>query len=401
MPEPRSVQIGALPPLATISALVRSDITAGLVRDVKRLWMAPGVMQPHVWMLRHGDEFYKTLTLAQVEVATVATATVDPLLESQGYAGDQDTHVSTTALAGVDGTGRDALGLAFAASLPLAAAHDAGAPPELTYALWTAAARVLQLAAHTALLDTSRVAKSVELAGRPRTGWVRMVRPPCCSRCAILAGRIYPRGGSFQRHPNCDCDSVPVADFENRLNDPSLQGWVFDTDDYFRSLSEKEQAKVFTAAGARAIRNGADPIQIVNARRGMSTAKDRFGTSRKVSYESTTSRGWASRYLRSQYGATLQKRGGRYRQTSRPRLMPEEIYEMAGDDHNKALTLLHNNGYLEGTTPGLNGTGVRDAEVTAAKQRALRRLEKRGAGTAVLQRRQRVIHRTTNPTHLT
>lgn len=389
----RSAQLAALPPLARTAGLVRSDITAELVRSVTALWSGRGVMQPHVWMQRHGEDFYKNLTLAQVEVATVAALTVDPLLEEQGFAGDESAMVSTTALAGVDGTGRDALGLAYAATLPLAAALDADAPPEQTYRLWVTAGKVLQLAAHTALLDTSRVAKGVQITGRDRAGWVRMVRPPCCARCAILAGKVGGPTVGFQRHPNCDCDAVPVHDYEDRANDPGLQGWVFDTREYFDSLSEKEQAKVFTVSGARAIRDGADPAQVINARRGMATAKDRFGTTRKVSYEGTTSRGWASNYLRSQYGATLQKRGGRYRQTSRPRLMPEEIYEMAGDDRDKALTLLHKNGYLEGSTPSLSGLGVRDAEIRAAQERAVRRLEKRGAGQEVLQRRQRVIHR--------
>jgi hypothetical protein len=350
-------------------------------------------MQPHVWMQRHGEDFYKNLTLAQVEVATVAALTVDPLLEEQGFAGDESAMVSTTALAGVDGTGRDALGLAYAATLPLAAALDADAPPEQTYRLWVTAGKVLQLAAHTALLDTSRVAKGVQITGRDRAGWVRMVRPPCCARCAILAGKVGGPTVGFQRHPRCDCDAIPVHDYEDRANDPGLQGWVFDTREYFDSLSEKEQAKVFTVSGSRAIRDGADPAQVINARRGMATAKDRFGTTRKVSYEGTTSRGWASNYLRSQYGATLQKRGGRYRQTSRPRLMPEEIYAMAGDDRDKALTLLHKNGYLEDSTPSLSGLSVRDAEIRAAQERAVRRLEKRGAGVEDLHRRQRVVHR--------
>lgn len=389
----RSAQIAAIPALARTAALVRSDITAELIYKIIRLWTGHGPMQPQVWMHRYGEQFYTDVTLAQIEAATVAALTIDPILEEQGFTGNEDAMVEPTSLAGVDGTGRDVLGLVYAAALPLAAGLDADAPPEHTHQLWVAAGRVLQLAAHTAVLDTSRVAKGIQITGRDRAGWVRMVRPPCCARCAILAGKIGGATVGFRRHPNCDCDAVPVHDYENRTDDPTLKDWVFDTREYFDSLSAKQQSKIFTVSGARAIRDGAEPAQVINARRGMTTAKDRFGTTRRVTYESTTSRGWASRYLRQQYDAKLVKRGGRYRQTSRPRLMPEEIYEMAGGDRDKALVLLHKNGYLEGTSASLSGLGVRDAEVISAQRRAIRRLEKRGAPKSALLNAPRVIHR--------
>lgn len=389
----RSAQIAAIPSLARTAALVRSDITAELIYTVIRLWTGHGPMQPQVWMHRYGEQFCKAVTLAQIEAATVAALTIDPLLEEQGFTGNEDAMVEPTSLAGVDGTGRDVLGLAYAAALPLAAGLDADAPPEHINQLWVAAGRVLQLAAHTALLDTSRVAKGVQITGRDRAGWVRMVRPPCCARCAILAGKIGGATVGFQRHPRCDCDAVPVHDYENRADDPGLQGWVFDTREYFNTLDEKQQNKTFTVSGAQAIRDGADPAQVINARRGMAMAKDRFGTTRRVTYESTTSRGWASGYLRQQYDAKLVKRGGRYRRTSRPRLMPEEIYEMAGGDRDKALVLLHKNGYLQGTSASLSGLGVRDAEILAAQERAVARLEKRGAPKSALLNAPRVIHR--------
>jgi hypothetical protein len=49
------------------------------------------------------------------------------------------------------------------------------------------------------------------------------------------------------------------------------EGFVTDPYEYFRSLPEKEQDRIFTAAGARAVREGADLSRVVNARRGMST----------------------------------------------------------------------------------------------------------------------------------
>ena len=42
---------------------------------------------------------------------------------------------------------------------------------------------------------------------------------------------------------------------------------------YCEALSPAEQGRVFTTAGAEAVRLGADISQVVNARRGMSTAQ--------------------------------------------------------------------------------------------------------------------------------
>jgi hypothetical protein len=44
----------------------------------------------------------------------------------------------------------------------------------------------------------------------------------------------------------------------------------FDPNAYFRSLSTQDQDRIFTNAGAQALRDGADMGRVVNARRGMS-----------------------------------------------------------------------------------------------------------------------------------
>lgn len=116
----------------------------------------------------------------------------------------------------------------------------------------------------TVLGDTQKAAMTTSIAASTATKWVRAVNLPCCSRCAILAGRIYKWDANFLRHPSCDCYAIPVA--ENTSHDPATN-----VHDLFDSLSPAEQDRIFTAAGAEAIRNGADPTQVVNARRGMAT----------------------------------------------------------------------------------------------------------------------------------
>ena len=71
-------------------------------------------------------------------------------------------------------------------------------------------------------------------------------------------------------------------------------------------------------------------------------------------------------------GEYLEKTGGRYRRTSVARLMPEEIYRIAGDDRDLALALLHKNGFLTDATPDLSGKwswAKRDPEIRAVNRR--------------------------------
>jgi hypothetical protein len=63
--------------------------------------------------------------------------------------------------------------------------------------------------------DAGRTASQVEMVTRPEwQNYVRMLNPPSCARCAILAGRIYRDLDAFDRHPGCDCVMVPVQDWQ-------------------------------------------------------------------------------------------------------------------------------------------------------------------------------------------
>jgi hypothetical protein len=107
---------------------------------------------------------------------------------------------------------------------------------------------------------------------------------------------------------------------------------------------------VFTAAGAQAIRDGADVAQVVNARRGMTVA-----AGRRVTTQGTTRRALFGGYeidpdtgrLRRRRAAELQRvPGQRTRSVTAVRLMPEQIYAEAGGDRAEAIRLLRLHGYL-------------------------------------------------------
>ena len=42
----------------------------------------------------------------------------------------------------------------------------------------------------------------------------RVLVPPSCKRCVVLAGRIYRDLEGFKRHPKCDCQHWPVQSWE-------------------------------------------------------------------------------------------------------------------------------------------------------------------------------------------
>lgn len=125
--------------------------------------------------------------------------------------------------------------------------------------------KLLATLARTQVADAGRGAAGVDAASRRNVGYVRMLNPPSCSRCSILAGRFYRWNNGFNRHPRCDCVHVQTTSRAAA----ETEGLIHDPYEYFKSLSLAEQDKNYTKAGAQAIRDGGDIFQVVNSRRGM------------------------------------------------------------------------------------------------------------------------------------
>lgn len=176
----------------------------------------------------------------------------------------------------------------------------------------------------TIVADAGRQAAGIDIVARPTTGYVRMLNPPSCARCVVLAGKWFAWNAGFLRHPKCDC--VHVASTLKSRAAALREGLIEDQFEYFNSLSKDDQDQTFTHGGAQAIRDGADINQVVNAGRGM-TPNGNF------TLEGTTRYGNASAGL---------KRGQR-------RLTPEGIYDQAarfGKDRDWTLDRLREHGYL-------------------------------------------------------
>lgn len=287
------------------------------------------------WEVQYRDEVGPRIT------GVVLAAQVTATRESDAYAADvlneldfgprtEAGVVRPDSLVGVAGDGRPVESL-LASGVGRARALSETREPD--QALSDAQA-FMDMVTETIIADAARAAEEVAFAARPWVdGFVRMINPPCCSRCAILSGKFYLFSDGFLRHPSCDCYHLPAPSDPDKVRDLMS---INSPERYFESLTEAEQNKVFTTAGADAIREGADLGRVVNARRGMSKAQDTGWLERRrvngrdvyVTTEATTRRG---------------RRAGQARGV---RLMPESIFEIAGGDRDEAIRLLRVHGYI-------------------------------------------------------
>jgi hypothetical protein len=223
-----------------------------------------------------------------------------------------------------------------------------------------AGAGLMSLLAANAVRDMGRAADRTIATGKGFTYSVRVINAGACSRCAVLAG-VKGYRADFDRHPGCKCTSMPLKDA-----DAAPEGFFRSPDDYFDSLSQPERERIFTKSGAWAIEHGADPMKVVNARRGatgisytargtgrvtpgrlqpITIGRKADGTPLQV-YATTEGTTVRSGFARAQSSSTLHRaEGDRYRRTSALRLMPEQILKMS-DTPERARELLQRYGYI-------------------------------------------------------
>lgn len=265
------------------------------------------------------------VAVAQRVAATGADAYVAAVMGARTPAG----LVVPRRLSGIASDGRPLGSLMYTPAVRSLEAIRAGAAP-------TDAMRVgrlhLDMIVRTQIADAGRVADGMAITARRDVGgYIRMLSGKSCSRCVLLAGKFFRWNEGFQRHPRCDCRHYPAGRSVRaaRASNPRLNPRAA-----FNSMTLAEQNRAFTAAGAQAIRDGADMGRVVNARRGMSTTGE---SQTRVNAQGLV----VNERHRTRTGTATSSvaRGGR-------RLMPETIYARAGDDRDKAIRMLRQAGYL-------------------------------------------------------
>ncbi|MFB7162322.1 hypothetical protein [Streptomyces sp. NPDC056242] len=323
-----------------VSATVRV-----IVQRIQQLWqdLSPASIEDDL-VGPAGAAMLAAVTEGQLTVADAAQAYIAAQMAAQGGTALAEATLVAGAFAGIAPDGGPLETLLFLPAIGVRSRLAGGMTPE--EAMIGGLADMARYAS-TALADTARSADQVGMAAnRNCVAYVRVVQLPACSRCIVLSGQMYSYSEGFDRHPNCDCQTLPLRQHE----------WpgVPTPKQLFESMSMAEQRRVFTVDGARAIGEGADVMQVVNARRGMDTAHV-FGRDVKATHEGATKRGLYGRSrLRAAGKGDFEKTAGlrfgqatsrRYGRTTTPRLMPEEIFRIA-DDRAEQLKLLRRYGYI-------------------------------------------------------
>lgn len=213
-------------------------------------------------MILRNSALIATVSAAQLaNAAAGASYSADALAEQGSYEPPQG-FVNPAAFAGVAADGRSLEGLLYSTAPYVKNLIKSGFSESA--ALASGRGR-LDMLVKTTVADAGRGAAGVDIATRNGVGYIRMLNPPSCSRCSVLAGKFYRWNTGFRRHPGCDCVHAASKNFDYMVT----EGFVLDPYEYFNGLSEAEQDRVYTQAGAQAIRDGADLFQVVNSRRGM------------------------------------------------------------------------------------------------------------------------------------
>lgn len=304
------------------------------VASVRRAWGRMGTTD--AWEQQYRDEVGPQVNALVVAAQIAATRDSDiytaAVLNELDFGPPTEPGVVIPdSLAGYTGDGREVTTLL---ATSVGRARAVAATTDSPEAGLLSGQAFIDMVTESLIADAARAAEQVAMAQRPWVdGFVRMINPPCCSRCAVLSGKFYLFNEGFLRHPRCDCYHLPAPSDPDKVRDLIA---INSPDRYFESLTEAEQNKIFTKAGADAIREGADISRVVNARRGMSKSQD-TGRLKRVRL--------AGRDVYVTTEATT-RRGRRAGQTAGVRLMPESILEIAGDDRAEVIRLLRVHGYL-------------------------------------------------------
>lgn len=282
-------------------------------------WRRMGVDFDASWSLIAANASAVVMT-AQGRIAQQSVDYIPDVLEDTGQvrAIGASARVNPGALVGTTASGLAVDEALFGSVIAAKSAVSGGATA--TEALRVGSKRLTRVAG-TIMSDTGRAGERLGMAVRPVSGYVRMLTPPSCGRCALLAGKHYWSAEAFQRHPRCDCRHIPSTEAmsDDLTTDPT---------EYFDSLSREEQDRAFTKGGAEAIRNGGNMSQVISARKGMYTTADGL----KATREGITRRGWYGGYTKAG------RAGSR-------RLMPEQIQALT-KNKDEYLRLLKNYGYI-------------------------------------------------------
>jgi hypothetical protein len=296
-----------LPASAVDHYRLQQRISVGAAEEVSRIFRAGMGENFDLGWNRVAAQIFAVVIAAQAQAAASGLAYVPQVLAEQGIDGSSLADVDPARFAG--GTSEGAPVEYVLGYAPVKAKQTMAVVQSSALAI-QATGDFLTAFVLDAVRDANRDATQAGMVVRPAVHeWVRMLNPPSCKRCVILAGKTFRWNEGFQRHPRCDCRHIPTA--ENRSDDVRVDPYR-----YFGSLPAAEQNRLFGAADAQAIRDGADIYRVANVRmRGLSKTRGR--------------QGWQAR----RYGTPS-------------KMTIDDINAAAGGDRTRAVELMRENGFI-------------------------------------------------------
>lgn len=333
----------------------REELSGRVARNAARLWRSIESQNLDAGWDLIAPTLDRLVSAGQYRAAAMAPRYTSAALAEQG-ASVSSGAIVTAAFTGVTLDGREVGPELYTAATTTKRLIAGGVGVGQAFRVGTS---LMSLLTAQMVRDAGNMADKVSSVSRGTVQYARVLNPGACSRCAILAG-VGNFSKHFERHPGCKCTTVPVRNGEG-----APEGIYASSGEYFNSLSEAEQDRIFTKSGAASIRLGASETSVVNARSGMyrvrqegslvarATPRQIIGPDGKpfmayTTTQGTTVRGWygggrggsmpGSQYVKSS--------SDRYRRTTSVRLMPETILQLADGDPVKAQELLRQFGYL-------------------------------------------------------
>lgn len=239
---------------------LQQQIVARVLRELRRQWAGIGIDFDLGWSSRWAG-ITDAITAGQAAAATTSAAYITDVLAEADF-GEPVAPLVPRSVVGTTGLGRP---IGEVARTAIIRAKDAVAAGATSTQALAAGAMWLETFAQYEIRKAGEDLSAAAIAATPKAvGYVRMLNPPSCKRCIILAGKWFRWNEGFDRHPNCDCVHVPARESTNELRTNPY--------DLFASMTRAEQDRIFGKNDAEAIRSGADMYRVVNVRaRGLST----------------------------------------------------------------------------------------------------------------------------------
>jgi hypothetical protein len=176
------------------------------------------------WGTFVGPQVVQAVVAGQLATAAAADAYVESVIAAGGLRSDPSGRIRPEAFAGRAADGRSLDSLLYLPVVTSKTAIAAGANE--VDAMMTGLRQLLRMAA-SEVTDAGRAATGASIAGnRTINGYIRVVNPPACARCIILAGKEYGWNAGFQRHPRLLTLRLRAYARETHCSQPPRPGCV-------------------------------------------------------------------------------------------------------------------------------------------------------------------------------